>query len=78
MRSSVDDSLLEHWQTSCRHQNEARRFLARQRFTDPRGEGKALDEIVDTIADLERTLSERTRATTRRTTPDGRETNEGI
>ena len=59
MDTSIDDRLLERWQTSRRHQDEARRFLARQRFSDPRSEGKALDEIVGTIADLERTLSER-------------------
>ncbi len=57
--SPIDDRLLERWQTSRRHQDEARRFLARQRFSDPRGEGHALDEIVGTIADLEQTLRER-------------------
>jgi hypothetical protein len=60
MDASIDDRLLERWQTSRRHQDEARRFLARQRFSDPHSEGQALDEIVGTIADLERTLSERT------------------
>ncbi len=69
MTAHVDDRLLERWQTSRRHQDEARRFLARQRFSDPRGEGKALDEIVGTIADLERTLSERAGARAPRATP---------
>jgi hypothetical protein len=64
MTGQVDDRLLERWETSRRHQDEARRFLARQRFADPRGERRALDEIVGTIADLERTLRER--ATSRR------------
>ena len=59
MSDQVDDRLLERWQTSRRHQNEARRFLARQRFSDPRGERGALEEIVGTIADLEQTLRER-------------------
>jgi hypothetical protein len=59
MAAPVDDRLLERWQTSRRHQDEARRFLARQRFSDPRGERRALDEIVGTIAQLERTLQER-------------------
>jgi hypothetical protein len=59
MGSPVDNRLLERWQTSRRHQDEARRFLARQRFSDPRGERQALDEIVGTIADLERTLNKR-------------------
>jgi len=59
MSSTIDDRLLERWQTSRRHQDEARRFLARQRFSDPRGERRALDEIVGTIADLEQTLRDR-------------------
>ena len=59
MRGIIDDRLLERWTTSRRHQDEARRFLARQRFSDPRGEGGALDEIAGTIADLESTLRER-------------------
>jgi len=59
MTAQIDDRLLERWQTSRRHQDEARRFLARQRFTDPRGERRALAEIVGTISDLERTLHER-------------------
>ena len=59
MSDQVDTRLLERWQTSCRHQDEARRFLARQRFSDPRGEREALDEIVGTLADLEQTLRER-------------------
>ena len=59
MGMPVDERHLERWQTSRRHQEEARRFLARQRFSDPRGERRALDEIVGTIADLERTLTER-------------------
>jgi hypothetical protein len=59
MSATIDDRLLERWQTSRRHQDEARRFLARQRFSDPRGERRALEEIVGTIAELERTLHER-------------------
>jgi len=59
MSATIDDRLLERWQTSRRHQAEARRFLARQRFSDPRGERHALNEIVGTIADLEQTLHKR-------------------
>jgi hypothetical protein len=59
MSGSIDDRLLERWTMSRRHQDEARQFLARQRFSDPRGERRALDEIVSTIADLERTLRDR-------------------
>jgi hypothetical protein len=59
MSTTVDERLLERWRTSTRHQEEARRFLARQRFSDPRGERHALEEIVQTIADMERTLLER-------------------
>ena len=56
MSATIDDRLLEHWEVSRRHQDEARRFLARQKFSDPRGESRALEEIVGTIADLEQTL----------------------
>lgn len=59
MTAQIDDRLLERWQTSRRHQDEARRFLAKQRLADPRGERRALEEIVGTIADLEQTLRER-------------------
>jgi len=59
MTAQIDNRLLEHWQTSRRHQDEARRFLARQRFSDSRGERRGLDEIVGTIADLELALRER-------------------
>ena len=59
MSATIDDRLLERWELSRRHQDEARRFLARQKFSDPRGERRALDEIVGTIADLEQTLRER-------------------
>jgi hypothetical protein len=59
MTAQIDDRLLERWQTSRRHQEEARRFLARQKFSDPRGERRALDEIVGTIAELEQTLHAR-------------------
>jgi len=59
MGAAIDDRLLERWTMSRRHQDEARRFLARQRFSDPRGERCALDEIVGTIADLEQALRER-------------------
>ena len=59
MSATIDDRLLERWTMSRRHQDEARRFLARQRFSDPRGERRALDEIVGTIADLEQTLRDR-------------------
>ena len=72
MSAIIDERLLERWQTSRRHQDEARRFLARQRFADPRGEQRALEEIVGTIADLEETL--RQRASRRRpmaTSPSG-------
>jgi hypothetical protein len=58
MTAQSDDRLLERWQTSRRHQDEARRFLARQRFADSSGERRALDEIVGTITDLEQTLRE--------------------
>jgi hypothetical protein len=64
MTAEVDDRLLERWETSRRHQDEARRFLARQRFSDPRGERRALEEIVGTIVELEQTLH--ARATRRR------------
>jgi len=67
MSATIDERLLERWQTSRRHQAEARRFLARQRFSDPRGERRALEDIVGTIADLEQTL--RDRATRRRPAP---------
>ena len=53
MTAQIDNRFLERWQTSRRHQDEARRFLARQRFSDPRGERRALEEIVVTIAGLE-------------------------
>ena len=59
MSGSIDDRLLERWETSRRHQDEARRFLARQRFSDPGGERRALDEIVATLTDLEQALRER-------------------
>jgi C4-dicarboxylate-specific signal transduction histidine kinase len=59
MSGIVDDRLLERWETSRRHQDEARRFLARQRFSDAAGERRALDEIVATMTDLEQTLRER-------------------
>jgi hypothetical protein len=59
---TIDDRLLERWQESRRRQEEARRFLARQRFSDPRGERQALAEIVGTFSDLERTLRERAAA----------------
>jgi hypothetical protein len=59
MTAHVDDRLLERWQTSRRHQDEARRFLARQKLSDPRGERRALAEIVGTIAELEQTLHAR-------------------
>lgn len=61
MSATIDDRLLERWTVSRRHQDEARRFLARQRFSDPRGEREALEEIVGTISDLEQTLRERAR-----------------
>jgi hypothetical protein len=64
---TIDDRLLERWRESRRHQDEARRFLARQRYADPRGERQALDEIVGTFTDLERTLRER--AAARRSKP---------
>ena len=53
MRNNVDRRLLETWEQSRRHQDEARRFLSRQRFPAA-AEPRALDEIVATIADLER------------------------
>ena len=59
MSGTIDDRLLERWTMSRVHQQEARRFLARQRFSDPRGERRALEEIVGTITELERTLSNR-------------------
>jgi len=54
MPDNVDRRLLGSWEQSRRHQAEARRFLARQRFPERAREGRALDEIVATIADLER------------------------
>lgn len=54
MRDNVDRRLLGGWEQSRRHQAEARRFLARQRFPAHVSEGRTLDEIVATIADLER------------------------
>jgi hypothetical protein len=66
MSGIVDDRLLERWETSRRHQDEARRFLARQRHADPAGERRALDEIVATLTDLEQMLRERA---ARRLTP---------
>jgi hypothetical protein len=59
MSATIDDWLLERWEVSRRHQDEARRFLARQKLSDPRGERRALEEIVGTIADLEQTLRDR-------------------
>lgn len=67
MSGIIDDRLLDRWATSRRHQDEARRFLARQRVSDPRGERRALEEIVGTIVDLERTLHDR--AARRRPSP---------
>jgi hypothetical protein len=69
MSATIDDRLLERWEASRRHQDEARRFLARQKLSDPRGEARALEEIVGTIADLEHTL--RQRASRRRPGPAG-------
>jgi hypothetical protein len=66
MSSPIDDRLLQRWETSRRHQDEARRFLARQQFSDPAGERRALDEIVGTLATLEQTLRDRA---TRRPAP---------
>jgi hypothetical protein len=66
MSGIVDDRLLARWETSRRHQDEARRFLARQRYADTAGEHRALDEIVATMTDLEQTLRERA---ARRKTP---------
>ena len=54
MRDNIDRRLLGTWEQSRRHQDEARRFLSRQRFPVQAGEGRALDEIVATISDLER------------------------
>ncbi len=71
MSAHVDNRLLERWQTSRRRQDEARRFLARQRFSDPRGEERALDEIVGTISDLEQTLNDRAARKGGRTSPTG-------
>jgi len=72
MSAIIDERLLERWQTSRRHQDEARRFLARQRFADPRGEQRALEEIVGTIADLEEKLRQRAaRPRTARASPSG-------
>ena len=59
MSGIVDERLLERWETSRRHQDEARRFLARQRFANPIGERRTLDEIVATLTDLEQTLRDR-------------------
>ena len=71
MSAIIDDRLLDRWTASRRHQDEARRFLARQRFSDPRGERRALDEIVGTISDLERTLHDRARKRTPPPAPPG-------
>jgi len=72
MSATIDDRLLERWEVSRRHQDEARRFLARQKLSDPRGEARALEEIVGTIADLEQTLRQRAnRRRSVRTGPPG-------
>jgi C4-dicarboxylate-specific signal transduction histidine kinase len=71
MSATIDDRLLEQWKVSRRHQDEARRFLARQKFSDPRGERRALEEIVGTIADLEQTLRERAARRSTRPTQTG-------
>ena len=71
MTATIDDRLLEQWKVSRRHQDEARRFLARQKFSDPRGERRALEEIVGTIADLEQTLRERAARRSTRPTQTG-------
>ncbi len=70
MTAQIDDRLLERWQASQRHQEEARRFLGRLRFPDPRGERAALEEIVGTIAGLEQTLQERASRTARKPAPE--------
>ncbi len=54
MRDNVDRRLLEAWAQSRRRQDEARRFLARQRLPRHGGDARALDEIVSTLGDLER------------------------
>ncbi len=54
MHDNVDRRLLDSWEESRRHQSEARRFLDRQRFPVQPDEGRALEEIVATIADVER------------------------
>jgi C4-dicarboxylate-specific signal transduction histidine kinase len=71
MSATIDNRLLEQWKVSRRHQDEARRFLARQKFSDPRGERRALEEIVGTIADLEQTLRERAARRSTRPTQTG-------
>jgi hypothetical protein len=71
MSATIDDRLLEQWKVSRRHQDEARRFLARQKFSDPHGERRALEEIVGTIADLEQTLRERAARRSTRPTQTG-------
>jgi hypothetical protein len=43
MSATIDDRLLEQWKVSRRHQDEARRFLARQKLSDPRGGRRALE-----------------------------------
>jgi hypothetical protein len=54
MQDNVDRRLLDAWAQSRRRQDEARRFLARQRLPLQGGDAKALDEIVSTLGDLER------------------------
>ncbi len=54
MHENVDRRLLGGWEQSRRHQAHARRYLARQRLPALAGEGRTLDEIAATIADLER------------------------
>jgi len=59
MSGIVDDRLLERWEASRRHQDQARRFLVRRYFADPVVERRTLDEIVATLTDLEQELRER-------------------
>lgn len=54
MTGSIDARLLENWETSRRHHEEARLFVARRRFPDPHGETRAVEQVIDAIAQAEK------------------------
>ena len=57
--TAVDDRLIARWEASRRRQEEARRFLARQRFRDPQRDLHLVEAIVARIEEVERTLAAR-------------------